>query len=70
MVGHPKTMFERHANFNTSFWAYPRVRSLGYDHYEASKLMSAKEVPMDIYVQNLEWVNNYHQELLMLNKNV
>jgi len=68
MADHPKTLFERHANFNTSFWAYPRVRSFGYDHHEATRIMSAREVPVDVYIQNLEWINNYHQELLMLNK--
>lgn len=68
MADHPKTRFERHANFNTSFWAYPRVRSLGYNHYEAVDVLTSKEIRPDIYVKNFEWINNYHQELLLMNK--
>jgi radical SAM superfamily enzyme YgiQ (UPF0313 family) len=67
MADHPYTQFERHANFNTNFWAYPRVRSLGYTHLETVKILTAKEVPVKIYQQNVEWIDNYHLDVLKRN---
>ena len=67
MEDHPHTLFERHANFNTSFWAYPRVRSLGYDHKETVKILTAREVPVEVYQQNMEWIAKYHEDLLKYN---
>lgn len=67
MFNHPTSLFERHANFNTSFWAYPRVRSFGYSHNEASNILKSREIPIDVYRQNVKWINNYHTELIEQN---
>jgi hypothetical protein len=67
LVDHPKTAFERHFSYNTNFWAYPRLRSLGYNHLESVKILTAKVVPQDVYQKNRQWIDNYHTELKLIN---
>lgn len=63
MIGHPFTAFERHHNYNTNFWAYPRLRSLGYKHKEAVVINKSMDVPSAVYEQNTRWIQNYHHRL-------
>tara|TARA_B100000683_G_C12504438_1_gene558654 strand:- start:2388 stop:4076 length:1689 start_codon:yes stop_codon:yes gene_type:complete len=67
LVDHPKTAFERHFSYNTNFWAYPRLRSLGYDHLESVGILTAKVVPQPVYERNRKWIDNYHTELKLIN---
>ena len=67
LVDHRKTAFERHFSYNTNFWAYPRLRSLGYDHKECVKILTAKVVQQDVYDRNRKWIEHYHTELKMIN---
>lgn len=67
LVDHPKTAFERHFSYNTNFWAYPRLRSLGYNHLESVDILTAKVVPQEVYEKNKRWIDNYHTELKLIN---
>ena len=67
LIDHPKTAFERHFSYNTNFWAYPRLRSLGYDHLESVGILTAKVVPQEVYEKNRRWIDNYHTELKLIN---
>lgn len=67
LVDHPKTAFERHFSYNTNFWAYPRLRSLGYTHLESVDVLTAKVVSQDVYERNKKWIDNYHTELKLIN---
>lgn len=67
LVDHPKTAFERHFSYNTNFWAYPRLRSLGYNHLESVDILTAKVVPQEVYEKNKNWIDNYHTELKLIN---
>lgn len=67
LVDHPKTAFERHFSYNTNFWAYPRLRSLGYNHLESVGILTAKVVPQEVYEKNRKWIDNYHTELKLIN---
>jgi hypothetical protein len=67
MKNHPRRQFERHADYNVSFWAYPRLRSFGLTHYEATKTLCAKVVPDFVYKLNIEWISKYHFELIKHN---
>ena len=65
LVDHPTTLFERHGMFNTNFWAYPRIRSLGYSHREAVEYLTARDVPQHVYEKNADWIQDYHAQLRM-----
>tara|TARA_B100001287_G_scaffold276793_1_gene289516 strand:+ start:3 stop:1658 length:1656 start_codon:yes stop_codon:yes gene_type:complete len=65
---HPYTGFERHADYNTSFWAYPRLRSFGLNHHTATKVLSSKSIPDIVYQKNLEWISNYHGDIIKTNQ--
>ena len=65
LVDHPTTLFERHGMFNTNFWAYPRIRSLGYTHHDAVEFLTARDVPQHVYQKNANWIRDYHQQLKM-----
>ena len=67
LIDHPKTAFERHFSYNTNFWAYPRLRSLGYNHLESVDILTAKVVPQEVYEKNKRWIDNYHTELKLIN---
>lgn len=67
LVDHPKTAFERHFSYNTNFWAYPRLRSLGYNHSESVDILTARVVPQEVYEKNKRWIDNYHTELKLIN---
>jgi len=67
MVNHPRTQFERHADYNVSFWAYPRLRSFGLNHYEATKTLCSGIVPDYVYKANIEWIGKYHLGLIKHN---
>ena len=67
LIDHPKTAFERHFSYNTNFWAYPRLRSLGYNHLESVGILTAKVVPQEVYEKNKRWIDNYHTELKLIN---
>ena len=63
LVDHPTTLFERHGMFNTNFWAYPRIRSLGYTHHQAVEYLTARDVPQHVYEKNADWIQDYHNQL-------
>jgi len=63
MKNHPTTILEKHAGFNTSFWAYPRMRSLGLNHKESFKAISATTLSDNIHFQNIKWTKNFHNRL-------
>ena len=67
MENHPRTQFERHADYNVSFWAYPRLRSFGLNHHEATKTLCSGIVPEYVYKSNIEWIGKYHLGLLKNN---
>jgi hypothetical protein len=67
MSNHPRTQFERHADYNVSFWAYPRLRSFGLNHHEATKTLCSGVVPDYVYKSNIEWIGKYHLGLLKNN---
>lgn len=68
MADHRYTQFERHADYNVSFWAYPRLRSFGLSHHNATKVLTSQVVPEQIYRKNIEWVSNYHRDMVINNK--
>ena len=65
---HSYTGFERHADYNTSFWAYPRLRSFGLNHNTATKVLSSTQIPDIVYDKNLEWISNYHSDIINTNR--
>jgi hypothetical protein len=67
MENHPRTQFERHADYNVSFWAYPRLRSFGLTHHEATDALCSGIVPDYVYKSNIEWIGKYHLGLIKHN---
>jgi len=67
MENHPTTVLERHANFNTSFWAYPRMRSFGLDHYQAVSVSLKGKLSNDIHKRNMEWIKTFHDRIQKIN---
>ena len=67
MENHPTTVLERHANFNTSFWAYPRMRSFGLDHYQAVSVLLKGKLSDDIHKRNMEWIKTFHDRIQKIN---
>lgn len=67
MQNHPRTQFERHADYNVSFWAYPRLRSFGLTHIEATDALCSGIVPDHVYKSNIEWIGKYHLGLIKNN---
>jgi hypothetical protein len=65
---HSYTVFERHADYNTSFWAYPRLRSFGLNHNTATKVLSNTKIPDIVYDKNLEWISKYHADIINTNQ--
>jgi hypothetical protein len=63
MENHPTTVLEKHTSFNTSFWAYPRMRSLGLNHKEAFNAIQASTLSDNIHSQNIEWTKDFHSKL-------
>jgi radical SAM superfamily enzyme YgiQ (UPF0313 family) len=47
----------------TNFWAYPRIRSLGYTHNQAFDILKTAKIPNELYDKNVQWINNYHKLL-------
>ena len=71
LVDHEMTLFERHGIFdNQNFWAYPRIRTLGYNHHEAMRIMKARFIDSEVYDKNVEYIDNYHKNLLDIHNGV
>lgn len=68
LADHPTTQFERHSDYNVSFWAYPRLRSFGLSHANAKKVLVSQIVPDLVYRKNIEWVSNYHKDMVLNNQ--
>ena len=65
---HQHTQFERHSDYNVSFWAYPRLRSFGLSHQNAKQVLCSQIVPEIVYKKNIEWVANYHRDMVLNNR--
>jgi len=64
MSEHSITQFERHSDYNVSFWAYPRLRSFGLSHKNAKNVLKSQVVPGEVYRRNIEWVAKYHSDIV------
>jgi hypothetical protein len=51
-----------------SFWAYPRLRSFGLSHQNAKQVLCSQIVPEIVYKKNIEWVTNYHRDMVLNNR--
>lgn len=52
---------DRAIESSTNFWSYPRMRSLGYNHLEAFRMLKDASMPDELYVKNNKWISNYHK---------
>jgi len=68
LSNHEYTQFERHSDYNVSFWAYPRLRSFGLSHHTAKQVLCSQIVPELVYKKNIEWVANYHRDMVLNNR--
>jgi len=68
LAGHKYTQFERHSDYNVSFWAYPRLRSFGLSHENAKRVLVSQIVPEEVYRKNIQWVSNYHKDMVLNNQ--
>ena len=71
MINHPTTAIEGQGArpSSTSFWAYPRMRSFGLDHYQAVDVLTKDVLPDEIHSQNVEWIQKFHNKLKTLAQN-
>ena len=77
MKNHPTTFFQNNhgysdvdeqGNSNISFWAYPRMRSFGLDHYQTVSVLSNGVtvngiLSDEMQSQSIEWIQKFHNRL-------
>lgn len=63
---HKRWMNELAEHEYSSFWSYPRIRSLGYTHDEAFAILKTSTILEGLYDKNQHWVKTYHDMILKI----